>query len=104
MLIILEAPATHLYPGLEGAMVPDAEATLNGLHAAPADCVVEFSDGSVAHARLEPAAPGRHRLDVQGYTTARGTEIPPKQWPLEIAAHGRRAARFRIVGRGAQIF
>jgi hypothetical protein len=104
MPIVLQAPATHLYPGLEGAVVPDGQAAPDGLDAAPADCVVEFSDGSIAHGRLAPEAPGRHRLDVEGYTTARGTEIPAKVWPLAITADGERRFRFRITGRGAQNF
>lgn len=92
--MILEAPDTHLYPGLDGKITGlDALARLQ----TGCECLVEFSDGSAATARL--SKPGKDWLLVTGaYRTAAGSEIGAKRWCIGFAERDGRTT-FRILAR-----
>jgi hypothetical protein len=99
MLITFQAPATHLYPGLEGAVVADGPLPQD--RDETADCAVEFSDGVVAFGVLEAEEGERYRLIVRAHTTARGTDIPEKSWGVTLAGAAGDTKRFRVTRRGA---
>ncbi|MGD2172543.1 MAG: hypothetical protein PVI79_08995 [Gammaproteobacteria bacterium] len=82
--MILRATHTHLYPGHRG--------TISGLAqladlAAGGDCLVEFSDGSVAAAKISKSA-NDWRLDTRAYRTAAGTDIAEKHWSVRLQDAG----------------
>ncbi len=74
--MILEATHTHLYPGHRGRIsgldrITDIRTGL--------DCLVSFSDGSAAAARISKSE-DNWRLQTVPYRTAAGTDIPEKAW------------------------
>ena len=74
--MILEATHTHLYPGHRGkifglAQIADIKADN--------ECLVEFSDGSVAPARISRFENG-WQLYTDAYQTAAGLDIAKKLW------------------------
>ena len=76
--MILEATHTHLYPGHRGkisglAQMADKETDI--------ECLVEFSDGSVATARISRSGNG-WQLYTDAYRTAAGSDIAEKLWPV----------------------
>jgi hypothetical protein len=92
--MILHATHTHFYPGHHG--------TLSGVEQldeleTPADCLVEFSDGSAAEVQIL-ALEKDWRLQVAAYRTAAGTAIPAKRWLMRIDENEGRL-RFRILAR-----
>jgi hypothetical protein len=75
-MMILEATHTHLFPGHKGrisglAQIADLQAGC--------ECLVEFSDGSVAPARISSSENG-WQLYTDAYRTAAGSEIAEKLW------------------------
>ncbi len=86
------ATHTHLYPGLRGRILD-----LAAPDELPSDraCLVEFSDGAAATARVSRLDEG-WQLDTDAYRTAAGTDIAPKSWRLEIE-RDHENPRFRIV-------
>ncbi|UCH39234.1 MAG: hypothetical protein JSU67_13850 [Gammaproteobacteria bacterium] len=90
--MILQATHTHLYPGHRGkisglAQITDIQAGGN--------CLVEFSDGSAATARISRSKKGWH-LDTEAYRTAAGTDITPKRWLVCVEEDGG-LAEFRVI-------
>jgi len=90
--MILEATHTHLYPGHKGR--------ISGLQriadiGSGRDCLIEFSDGSAASARI---APGEHGwlLQANAYRTAAGTDIAEKRWYVRLEEDGDQLG-FRIL-------
>lgn len=92
--MILQAPHTHLYPGLRGRVSGVAAIAGTGTRG---DCVVEFSDGSAAAASLSRQREAWH-LDTGAYRTAAGTDIPAKGWLLRLRQDGA-GIEFRIVAK-----
>lgn len=92
--MILEATHTHLYPGHRGkisGLARIADLQSGGV------CLVEFSDGSAAVARLSKSADD-WRLVTDAYQTAAGTDIAQKRWILRLQQTGERI-EFRIIER-----
>ena len=90
--MILQASHTHLYPGHRGKVSGAAQ-----IADLPEDrnCVVEFSDGSAAAARLSRSG-NAWQLDTKPYRTAAGTDIAAKCWRISLhERHGR--IEFRIL-------
>ncbi len=90
--MILQATHTHLYPGHRGkisglAQIADMQAG--------GDCLVEFSDGSVAPARISKSG-NDWQLDTDTYRTAAGTDIAQKRWQACLEEDGRQVI-FRIL-------
>ena len=92
--MILQAPHSHLYPGL-GGTVSGLE-RISGLRSG-CDCLVEFADGSAATARVSTAG-GDWRLDATAYRTAAGTDIAAKRWRIRFEEDGVEVV-FRVVGK-----
>ncbi len=90
--MILEATHTHLYPGCEGKI--SGLTQLADFKTDP-DCLVVFSDGSVAYARISKSENG-WQLCTKPYRTAAGTEITKKLWLARLEEQGARVA-FRIL-------
>lgn len=79
--MILKATHTHLYPGHRGkifGLVQIAEMQASG------DCLVEFSDGSVAPARILRAE-NSWQLYTDAYRTAAGADIAEKRWLVSLS-------------------
>ena len=89
----LEAPHTHLYPGLVGNLVGAIPAASAG-QAAP--CQVAFSDGTMALGSLTVTEATDAVLDAGPYMTAAGTKIPRKRWRIALSRDNGRAVRFRV--------
>ncbi|MDH3388690.1 MAG: hypothetical protein OEN02_12370 [Gammaproteobacteria bacterium] len=92
--MILEATHTHLYPGHRGR--------ISGLEKASTiqsgrDCLVAFSDGSAATARISRSANG-WQLDTNAYRTAAGTDITAKRWFVRLEEDGDHV-EFRIINK-----
>ena len=90
--MILEATHTHLYPGHRGrisGLVQMTDLPAGG------DCQVEFSDGSMALARISKSGEN-WLLDTDAYRTAAGTDIAAKRWRICLEADGERM-EFRIL-------
>ena len=90
--MILQATHTHLYPGHRGkisglAQIADIQAG--------GDCLVEFSDGSAAAARISRSENG-WQLDTEAYRTAAGTDIAAKRWLVCVEEDDGRA-EFRVL-------
>jgi hypothetical protein len=82
--MILQANHTHLYPGLRGrisSLAQPADLQADG------DCLIEFSDGSVASARITRSENG-WQLRSSAYRTAAGTEIAQKLWFIRLEKDG----------------
>jgi hypothetical protein len=82
--MILRATHTHLYPGARGSIT--GLERVAGLERG-SDCLVEFSDGSVAAAKISGSASG-WRLCTAAYRTAAGTDIPDKRWSVRLRNSG----------------
>jgi len=92
--MILQASHTHLYPGHRGRISgpkPIAEVSKG------CDCLVEFSDGSAANARISKEKNG-WQLKTCAYRTRAGTDIPEKRWSIRLEEDGSQPG-FRILGR-----
>lgn len=92
--MILEATHTHLYPGHRGkisglAQIADIQRGR--------DCLVAFSDGSAASARILRHQNGWH-LNTDAYRTAAGTDIPEKLWIIRLDEDGTHV-EFRVVNK-----
>jgi hypothetical protein len=90
--MILEATHTHLYPGHSGkitGLVQIADLQKGR------DCLVAFSDGSAATARITKSAKG-WLLRTSAYRSAAGTAIPEKRWAVCLQQDGDRV-KFRIL-------
>ena len=91
-MMILEATHTHLYPGDKGkisglAQIADIQAGR--------ECLVEFSDGSVAPARISRSE-NDWQLYTGAYRTAAGSDITEKLW-LVCLGEGGGHVEFRIL-------
>ena len=78
--MILEATHTHFYPGHRGKIsgltqIADIQTGR--------DCLIEFSDGSVASARITRSDNG-WQLRTNSYRTTAGTEIAEKLWYVHL--------------------
>jgi len=82
--MILEATHTHLYPGHRGKI--SGLAQLADIQT-DRDCLIEFSDGSVASARITTSENG-WQLRTKPYRTAAGTEIAEKRWYVHLEKDG----------------
>jgi hypothetical protein len=82
--MILEATHTHLYPGHRGKV--SGLAQLAAIQTG-ADCLVEFSDGSVASARITRYE-NAWKLRTNPYRTAAGTAIAEKLWLIRLEKDG----------------
>ena len=98
--LILEAPSSHLYPGIvlkavaeEGEDLPRRRMTR---------CLVVFADGSSASAKLRREGVA-HLLEVESYSTARGTPIGPKVWRVASMHRQRGSLEFRLLA-GPRLF
>ncbi|WP_353151012.1 hypothetical protein [Chryseobacterium sp.] len=69
---------THLYAGSIGKILFPVSS-----RSAYLEIDIEFSDGIVAKGDMEVLNDKELILNVQGYTTASGTEIGPKTWLLK---------------------
>lgn len=92
--MILEAAHSHLYPGHRGkisgiARIADIPAGV--------DCLVEFTDGSAAAARILHSGDG-WQLATEAYRTAAGTDIAEKVWRIRLEEENGRAI-FRVLGK-----
>ena len=90
--MILQATHTHLYSGHRGkisGLSQIADLQRGG------DCLVEFSDGSAAPARISKNDDA-WQLDTNAYRTGAGTEITKKRWRLDLEEDGRQVI-FRIL-------
>jgi hypothetical protein len=90
--MILEATHTHLYRGHRGKI--SGLARLAELQSGR-DCLVEFSDGTAAAARISKFGDD-WRLSTDAYRTAAGTDIANKRWIVRLRETGDRI-EFRIV-------
>jgi hypothetical protein len=90
--LILEAPSSHLYPGI----VLKAVAEENLPRRRRVRCLVVFVDGSSAPATLRREGEA-HLLEVEGYSTARGTPIGPKIWRVVSMRRQRGIFEFRLL-------
>jgi hypothetical protein len=86
---VLAAAGSHLYRGAQGI--------LREGRGAEGPCLVEFADGSLAFGRLV-MTDERVVLELDAYTTARGTMIPAKRWSVAVMRRGGEA-HFRIGAR-----
>jgi hypothetical protein len=82
--MILEATHTHLYPGHRGKI---SGLTQLADMQTGRDCLVEFSDGSAASARIAKSENG-WQLRTSAYRTAAGTEIAEKLWFIRLEKDG----------------
>lgn len=82
--MILLATHTHLYPGHRGRISGLAQIADLGKGR---DCLVEFSDGAVAAARISRAL-NDWLLDTKAYRTAAGTDIGQKRWLVRLQEGG----------------
>jgi hypothetical protein len=71
---------THSYPGCRVTIRDDKKPGPVAL--------VEFSDGSIAHAVQERVGPNEIILTIGTYATGRGTRIPEKSWIVKRAQSG----------------
>ena len=78
--MILQATHSHLYPGHRGKVCGTERVSDIAMDV---DCLVEFSDGSAAAARISKSASGWH-LRTGAYRTAAGTDIARKRWDIEF--------------------
>jgi hypothetical protein len=92
--MILQATHTHLYPGHKGEI--SGPAKIVDLQSGR-DCLVAFSDGSVACASLGRFEDAWH-LHTKPYRTAAGTDIAEKQWLVELKEEDERVV-FRILAK-----
>ena len=96
--MILEATHTHLYPGHSGKISGLAQlADLQAGHS----CLIEFSDGSVASARIAKSANG-WQLHTGAYRTAAGTEIAEKLWFIRLEKEGDHV-KFHILNKAQKL-
>jgi len=93
---VLAAAGSHLYPGSRGTVRGTGGGPVRGTGGGGA-CMVEFADGSAAFGRLCEAPEG-WALALDGYTTARGTAIPPKRWRVQLGNDGG-GVGFRVTAR-----
>ena len=93
-LLILEAPSSHLYPGIVLKAV--AEEGKGPPRRGRTRCLVVFADGSSAPAKLHREGDA-HLLEVEGYGTARSTPIGPKVWRVASMRRHRGAIEFRLL-------
>ena len=89
--LILEATHTHLYPGHRGRI--SGLAQIADLQSGR-DCIVEFSDGSVATGRISRCGSDWH-LHTAAYGTAAGTDIAARLWLVGLSEE-RGQVEFRI--------
>ncbi len=82
--MILEAIHTHLYPGHKGKITGLAK--IVDLKTGR-DCLVAFSDGSAATARISRSGNG-WQLCTNAYRTAAGTDITEKHWCVRLEKVG----------------
>ena len=99
MFLVLEAPHSHLYPGLVGRISAAPEGLASDLREGAVDCAVEFVDGAAAFGRLGAGEGDSCLLSVDAYETRRGTQIPAKRWSLTISPRDGGGAAFRIAKR-----
>jgi len=92
--MILQATHTHLYPGHRGKV--SGLAHLADLQT-ERDCLIEFSDGSAASARITRSANG-WRLRAGAYRTAAGTGIAQTLWNIRLQQDGGQVT-FHILGK-----
>lgn len=92
--MILEATHTHLYPGQRGEI--SGVARIADLPAG-GDCLVEFTDGSAAAAKISRSGDG-WRLATEAYRTAAGTDIVEKSWRIGFEENDDRMT-FRVLGK-----
>lgn len=78
--MILEATHTHLYPGHRGKI---SGASRIADIPAGGDCLIEFTDGSAAAARILRCGDG-WQLDTEAYRSAAGTDIVEKVWRIQF--------------------
>ena len=90
--LILEAPSSHLYPGIVLKAVVDEDLQRRR----GARCLVVFVDGSSAAARLRRQGDVQ-LLEVEGYSTARKTSIGPKIWRVASMRRHRGFFEFRLL-------
>ncbi len=95
--MILEATHTHLYPGHRGKI--SGAARIADIPAG-GDCLVEFTDGSAAAARISRSGDG-WQLDTEAYRTAAGTDIVEKAWRIRFEENDDRVT-FRILGKATE--
>jgi hypothetical protein len=82
--MILQATHTHLYPGHRGKIADIAQ--LADIQTG-GDCLIEFSDGSAASARITKCENG-WQLRTNPYRTAAGTAIAEKLWFIHLEKDG----------------
>jgi hypothetical protein len=95
--MILEATHTHLYPGHRGrisGLAQIADMPTDG------DCLVAFSDGSAAVARISRSEDA-WQLYTNAYRTAAGTDITEKLWFVRLEEEDGRVA-FRILNKASK--
>jgi hypothetical protein len=92
--MILEATNTHLYSGHSGKISgPEKVANIQSGR----DCLVAFSDGSAATARISRCGNG-WQLDTNAYRTAAGTDIAARRWFVHLEEDGDHV-EFRILNK-----
>ena len=92
--MILEATNTHLYSGHSGK-ISGLEKVAN--IQSGRDCLVAFSDGSAATARISSCGNG-WQLDTSAYRTAVGTDIAARRWFVRLEEDGDHVG-FRILSK-----
>jgi len=96
--LILDAPSSHLYPGIILKAVAEEDLPRRRR----VRCLVVFVDGSRAAARLRREGDVQ-LLEVEGYSTARKTSIGPKIWRVASMRRQRGVFEFRLLA-GPRLF
>jgi len=96
--MILQATHTHLYPGHRGKI--SGLAQLAAIQTG-GDCLVEFSDGSVASARIN-SYENAWQLRTSPYRTAAGTAIAEKLWVIHLEKDGNQI-KFHILNKAQKL-
>ncbi|MEU1279257.1 hypothetical protein [Streptomyces sp. NPDC005805] len=73
---------THLFPGARPLLRELGDPAAFAAAPRPVGVELEFADGVVAAAELLVAGPGDAVLAVPAYTTAAGTRIAERTWPV----------------------
>jgi hypothetical protein len=92
--LILEAPSSHLYPGIIVKTVAEEGEALPRRRMAR--CLVVFADGSSAAARLRREG-DVYLIEVEACRTERGTPIGPRFWRVASMRGIRGIFEFRLL-------
>lgn len=102
-LLVLRAPSSHLYPGSRLRLTLGGDTgALTRCAERGADALLLFADGTQAAAQLRQDPAGELALQVDAYTTARGTPIVARAWRVSSMADSGAGFELRLGSRLAQ--